>query len=262
MSNFNQEVLAKSQEVPVVVDFWAPWCGPCQFLGPVIEDLAKEAEGKWELAKINTDEHQDLSTQYGIRSIPAVKMFYKGEVIAEFTGALPKHHISKWLAEYLPDERKEILSAIQQKIKGGQRTQALEELNKFIETHTDLEEGKVLLASEIVFEAPDKVRELLSNIKIGSKFLDAVEDIRSLAQLMDCSTTGNPKIEEKIGATREALLAGNHEVALENLIDMVMIDKTYCDELPRKATIALFHLLGDQHELTRKYRKRFDMALY
>ncbi|MEQ8810911.1 MAG: thioredoxin, partial [Imperialibacter sp.] len=95
--DFDKEVIAKSKDVPVVVDFWAPWCGPCQFLGPIIEELADEANGTWALVKVNSDENQHLSAEYGIKGIPAVKMFHKGEVVAEFTGALPKHEIQKWL---------------------------------------------------------------------------------------------------------------------------------------------------------------------
>ncbi|HMB89272.1 MAG TPA: thioredoxin [Rhodothermales bacterium] len=99
---FQKEVLDKSHEKPVLVDFWAPWCGPCRILGPTLEKLVKESKGTWRLVKVNSDKHPGLSQRYGIRGIPAVKLFVDGEVRDEFVGALPEHAVRKWLDHALP----------------------------------------------------------------------------------------------------------------------------------------------------------------
>lgn len=98
---FDQDVLKRSNDVPVVVDFWAPWCGPCRMIGPVLEKLASDYDGKFILAKLNVDENQRVASKFGIRSIPSVKMFKDGKVIDEFVGAIPAQAIVGWLEQHV-----------------------------------------------------------------------------------------------------------------------------------------------------------------
>lgn len=100
--SFRADVIEASYSKPVVVDFWAPWCGPCRMLGPALERLARVADGAWRLVKINVDAHPDLARDYEVRGIPAVKLFYRGEVISEFTGAIPEAMVAQWLDAHLP----------------------------------------------------------------------------------------------------------------------------------------------------------------
>ncbi|MEK6479795.1 thioredoxin [Catalinimonas sp. 4WD22] len=260
MTNFEESVLMKSQQVPVVVDFWAPWCGPCQTLGPIIERLAKEARGKWELVKINTDEDQEISAKYKIRGIPAVKMFYMGEVKAEFTGALPKHQIVKWLEDNLPpDDENSRLTQFVDALFTEKHAEAVEGLEQFTAKNTDHEEALLWLAAATVGQHPERANIALHETH---KLYELAFNVKNLAGVMRCEEEASPKMIEKIKDAQEALKTYRYEEAIQALIAATMIDKNYCKELPRRATVALFLMLGEQHPLTQKYRRQFNMALY
>lgn len=100
-ATFQKQVIEQSKTVPVVVDFWASWCGPCRVLGPVIESLAEEYKGKFILAKMSVEENQEKPQEYSVMSIPAVKLFKDGEVVDEFVGAIPEDQIRDWLDKNL-----------------------------------------------------------------------------------------------------------------------------------------------------------------
>ena len=259
---FTQRVIDKSLSTPVLVDFWAPWCGPCRVLGPAIEELAEEAQGKWELVKVNVDESTEVSGTYKIMSIPTVMLFVGGNPVDQFAGALPKYQIQQWLNEHLPDDRKKELQKLQTKLQGNFNGEVLNDLESFVVRNPDMEEAKLLLAGEILTSSPEKARKLIQAIKIGNKYYDQAEDLRNLIDLMEDSAPEGTPVAPHLGQAKQAFAKKDYDGALSHLIKSMQVDKSYGLELARRACIAIFHLLGESHELTKKHRPLFSMALY
>ncbi|MEM9983546.1 MAG: tetratricopeptide repeat protein [Bacteroidota bacterium] len=260
--NFQVDVLDRSQQVPVVVDFWAAWCGPCRILGPTIEQLAQEAAGQWELVKVDSEAYQDLARQYQIMSIPAVKMFYRGEVVADFVGALPRTQILAWLDEHLPSAAKEAIAEIKQLILSAQYSQAFTQLKELNQLNPLGEEGLILLAGLEAATDPIQAQERVMDIPRGSKYYEEAEATLAISEMMMISEEGQPKVNELVEQAREAYQNYDLEGTLKPLIEAIMIHKAYANEMPRRAVLGLFRLLGAEHSLTKRLRPHFNMALY
>ncbi len=258
--DFQKTVIDKSFDQPVVVDFWASWCGPCKVLGPIIEEIAEEQKDKWSLVKIDTEQHQALAQQYEVMSIPNVKLFHKGEVVAEFMGALPRTSILNWLEEYLPSAAKESLQDILDRLAQNDGM-ALKELEDFTKENPDHKEARLALAQHIIYGQPQKALLLIEDFSMGYKFYDEANYIKDLAVFAQHQPDDSP-VGKKISAAQLAAQNGDIEAMIQFIIEATTIDKTYFEELPRKTGVALFRTLGTQHPLTKTYRWKFDMILY
>jgi len=259
--DFDRDVLDRSRAVPVVVDFWAAWCGPCRILGPILEQLVSEADGRWELVKVDTEAHPQLAQAFGIRSIPAVKLFRDGAVAGEFVGALPASEVRRWLDAYLPDPRGEGLEALaaQWPERGGA---IADELEALVDERPDLEAARLYLAQALVARDPARARELVQSVNADADLIDLASDVRALADLMDSRETAPTKLAPVLDAAREALRRHDLRETLERLVEAAGIDRAFADELPRRAAVALFRMLGHNHELTDEYRGRLAQVLY
>lgn len=260
--DFHSDVLAKSHKKPIVVDFWAPWCGPCRVLGPIIEELAEEQKELWELVKVNTEEEEQLAMQYGIRSIPNVKMFYQGEVVSEFMGALPKFQIQKWLEENLPSKEANSFGDLLSVIEGLPEEEATMKINAFVKANPEYIAARVELAKRAIFSTPEMIKPLLADILQSNEYFDIAQNLRILADLQTSDWVEEIPVASKLNDAKLALHKGEYEKAIQFIIEAVNINWKYAEELPRKAAIALFQLWGPKNELSKNYRWRFDMALY
>jgi putative thioredoxin len=239
--DFMERVIERSKELPVVVDFWAEWCGPCKALGPALEKAAGERAGKVELAKVDVDQNQGLAQSFGIRGIPAVKAFRDGRVAAEFTGAIPPAEVERFFDALVPSEVDELVS-------GDADEQSLRRALELEPAHAG---AKVALARLLMERGElDEALALVEPLHGDFGALGLTARIK-LAQMG----------KEPEGAF-DAWDAGDHEAVLEKLQEALAsaADKDERDLL-RQVMVAIFTELGPQSELASRHRRRLAAAL-
>lgn len=264
--DFERQVLERSRSVPVVVDFWAPWCGPCRSLGPVLESLAAEANGRWELVKVNTDEHPDLAAAFGISSIPAVKLFVNGEVVDEFVGALPKSEVRRWLERALPSPTAGQLDSAQTLLDQGRPAEAARMLESIVAAEPTNHRARVLLAQALLGSAPERIAELLAPVGEDSEFAERAAALRVLGRVADLAAHPE-RLPQGPGQARyltgaQAVRRGDWDAALPAFIEVLERDRHYHDDGAKEACRAIFQLLGPRHPVTERHLRAYSSALH
>jgi putative thioredoxin len=263
--DFEREVIQRSHEIPVLVDFWAEWCAPCRMLSPILEKLARQSIGEWVLAKVNTEELPGVAAQYGIRSIPNVKLFYGGKVIGEFVGALPEPHVAQWLKKNLPSRNQSKIDEAIHAIDERKLAQAQPLLEAVLAEEPANQQAKVLLARTYLFQNPARTEQLVEQVD-DPQFSEIADALRTLARLITLESDSNqlqdsPTRQQYLTAIAE-LRSQRFEAALEKFIEVIRTDRYYDEDGSRKACIAIFKFLGEEHPITQKYRRDFSSALY
>ena len=269
VEDFQQAVLQKSHEVPVVVDFWAEWCGPCRTLGPTLEKLATEAGGDFLLAKVDVDANQQLAAQFNVQGIPTVIGFRGGAPVDQFTGALPEPAIRKWLEGLLPSELDQVVEQARDAAIAGNLDTAERLFAAVLEQQPDHQEaGTGLAALQIASGRHDEALILLGKLAVT----DEVERLQSAARLSASRGSDVAEIEKRLEAEPDSdqlrielamALAGRaeYEPALDQLLSVVKARGAGKDDA-RKAMLDIFEVLGDGHPLTTTYRRQLASALF
>jgi putative thioredoxin len=274
--NFATTVIERSTELPVLVDFWAPWCAPCRSLTPILERLAEEYAGKFLLATVNTDNNDALAQEYAIRTIPAVKLFRHGQVVDEFVGVYPHAKVRELLDKHIERPSDRLLQEAARANTDGQTELALATLRQArtddpgnmriyiplasaLMQHGDLTEAeRVLRSLPVSRQQDDDIVRLQTRIS----YLQLAASMPALASLQQTVATApaNSSASYQLGIRQ--LAAEDYDAALETLLSLVRQDRRFQDEAGRKALLDLFVLVGPDDPRVPHYRGLLSQALH
>jgi putative thioredoxin len=266
-ATFASDVLAQSNTTPVVVDFWAPWCGPCRTLGPLLERLAGEARGAFVLAKINVDENPALATRYGVQGIPAVKAFRDGRIVDEFAGAQPEGRVRDFLKRVAPTQADRALAQATGLLALRQWAAAETALRQVLADQPAQPLAALGLVKSLLAQGRGcEADTLLEDIPFGDG-TPAAERLAPLARLLcEVEAPDNAFAETDLDAlyyqSARLLARGQLEAGMDGLLDVLRQDKRYRKGEPRQVFLALFELLGDEDPTTRTYRSELASVLF
>jgi putative thioredoxin len=265
--DFASAVVERSRQVPVVVDFWAAWCGPCRVLGPMLERLAEEGAGSWELAKIDVDANQELAARFGVQGIPTVVAFRDGSPVAQFTGALPEAQVRRFIDDLVPSELDIAVEQGALLLEDGDTAGAEAAWRAALASDPSHAEAGTYLASLLVDRnEPTEALAILDRLATTPE----VGRLRAVAHIQQgdgdletlAAAAADPDDHGAGLAYGRALgAAGRNAEALERLVEVVAARAGAPSEEARAAMLDLFELLGD-HPLVGEYRRRLASALF
>jgi putative thioredoxin len=272
-AGFERDVLQASHEVPVLVDFWAPWCAPCRALKPVLEKLAAEYQGKFRLAKLNTDEHPQIAGDYGVRGIPNVKAFVDGAMAMEFTGALPELQVRQFIERLIPSPAQVLQRAARDEVWGGRLDAAEAKLREALALDERLHAARVDLAEVLLakgdaaaagetldavpeLELDDRALQLAARIDVARKGAALPE----AAALRAAVAANADDLEARLRLAERLVADGDHAGALEAYLEVVRRDRKDLRDRARLGMLEVFRLAEDA-ELVSGYRRRLAAEL-
>jgi len=277
LATFEKDVIEASALAPVLVDFWAPWCGPCKTLGPMLEKLEAEYAGKWKLVKVNVDENQELAAHFQVRSIPHVVAFVDQRPVDQFIGVLSEGQLREFLDRLIPDSAQAARQSAQQALAEDRRDDAYEALQAALAFDPGFDDARMdlielLLADNRVDDAHKEV-ELLSPkttqgidprfnaLKTRLDALDAAADLPP-TDALEAQVGAHPEdLEARFDLASALIARRKYADALEHLLEIVKRDRTFRDDIGRKTMLSVFDLAAHQPQLVGEWRRKLSATL-
>jgi putative thioredoxin len=281
---FMADVIEASKTVPVVVDFWAPWCGPCKQLGPVIEKVVKAARGAVKLVKINTDENPSVAGQLRVQSIPAVYAFFQGRPVDAFVGAQPESQIKQWIDRLVQmagsppgaDDLEAALAEARQILEAGDPETASEIYRQILEVEPAnpvafaglarclMAANRVDDAKAFLDQAPKEIAahaEIVS-VRASLDLLGQTAQVGAVGELAQRLARDPDDHEARFDLAMAHFAAGRREAAVDELLDLVKRDRDWNEQAARKQLVKLFEAFGPTDKLTIQARRRLSSLLF
>ncbi|MGO4303798.1 thioredoxin [Cupriavidus sp. RAF12] len=275
LQNFEADVIEMSRQVPVLVDFWAPWCGPCKTLGPMLEKLEAEAGGKWKLTKVNVDENQELAAHFGVRSIPHVVAFADGNAVDQFIGVLPESQLRGFLEGLSPNPGQVALREAREAAAAGDRDGARAAFQAALAFDPGADGARLayigFLLDENAIDDAEAEFGLLSPHALQDDAYAALqtrlEAMKGMGDLPDpgelaARVDANPNdLAARLDLAKMLIARRQYEPALEQLIAIVRKDRGFEDDIGRKTMLSVFELMADQPEAVSRWRRQLSTSL-
>lgn len=261
--SFEEQVIERSHLVPVVVDFWANWCGPCLMFSPILEKAVSEAGGTWDLVKVNTEEHPEISAQHRIQSLPTLKLFIDGKSGAESPGVLAEPQLKRWISQYIPSPFAAELAAAEASLSTGDFARALEKVAVVLSSDPGNEDALFLRVKATLATAPAEVGAAMNAIPARSPYFDRASSLREIAQLLTHPPEMPPgELATLCAEGLHAMQVLNFTAACEALLSVIERDKEFGGDIASRSLKQIFLYLGPRSDVTEKYQRRFASLLF
>ncbi|PVY81416.1 thioredoxin [Cupriavidus alkaliphilus] len=277
LQNFETEVIDASRQAPVLVDFWAPWCGPCRTLGPMLERLEAEADGQWKLVKVNVDENQELAAHFGVRSIPHVVAIADGQAVDQFIGVLPESGLREFLGRLAPGQAQagSPLAHALELAAAGNRDGAETLFADAIAAEPESDAPRLAYISFLLDgNAIDRARAEFAALSPRAEQEDGygalrtrIDAMENAAGLPDAATLAgridaDPRdLGARLDLARLMIAQQQYEPALEQLLAIVRTDRGFEDDIGRRTMLSVFEMLADRPEVVSRWRRQLSTSL-